>query len=269
MMKSVHRYIFLFGMIAACSAAFLSCQKVIDVDLNSSNPEIVIEGSVSDQPGPYLVTISQTVNYDQTNTFPSVNDAIVTLSDDQGNSERLTETSSGTYESSMMIGTSGRTYTLTVLANGMTYSASSTMPLPIIIDSLSQSNLSLGMNNSKTVEVHFQDPAGIKNYYRFVEIKNGVEQKYIFLYDDRMQDGSAITSNLSADEDTLRTGDSVLVFLQCVDKGMFDYFRTLQQAIGGGGLQAASPANPVSNFNNGALGYFNAYAVKSKLIVIP
>jgi hypothetical protein len=42
-----------------------------------------------------------------------------------------------------------------------------------------------------------------------------------------------------------------------------------RQAGGGGGRQAAAPANPVSNFTHGALGYFNAYAVKSKVIVIP
>ena len=78
------RHILIFLMIAACSGIFLSCQKVIDVDLNSSSPHIVIEGYISDQPGPYWVRISQTVNYNQPNTFPPVSGATVTLSDNIG-----------------------------------------------------------------------------------------------------------------------------------------------------------------------------------------
>ena len=257
---------FFFAMI---SIVGISCEKVVDIDLNSSSSRIVIEGSISDQAGPYFVTLSQTINFDQPNAFPTVTGAQIGISDNLGNSELLTETSPGTYRTSSIQGVPGRTYTLDVIVDGKEYVATSTMSSPVNIDSLNVQNLSFGGNQAKVINVLFQDPPGIINYYRFVEIKNSVAQKFIFLYNDRIHDGSSITSSLFADEDTLRTGDSVLVFLQCVDKGVFDYFRTMQQASGDGGPQAASPANPVSNFTNGALGYFNAYAVKSKLIVIP
>jgi len=68
-----------------------SCQKVISVDLNSAAPNIVIEGNISDQDGAYEVKISKTVNFDQTNTFPPVTGAGVTIYDNFGNSEKLTE----------------------------------------------------------------------------------------------------------------------------------------------------------------------------------
>lgn len=261
------RHILIFLMIAACSGIFLSCQKVIDVDLNSSSPHIVIEGYISDQPGPYWVRISQTVNYNQPNTFPPVSGATVTLSDNIGNSELLTEFIPGFYMSSLMQGVPGRTYTLTVLSDGVTYAASSMMPSPVAIDYLLQNSFSFGMDNSKTVEVHFRDPAGIDNYYRFVEIKNGVQQQFMFLINDQLQDGNEIASTLFADEDTLRTGDSVSVQLRSIDKNVYNYFRSLSQVVSSSS-SSTSPANPPSNLSNGALGYFSAYAVRTKFIII-
>jgi hypothetical protein len=257
---------FLFAMI---SIVCISCDKIVDIDLNSSSPRIVIEGTISDHAGPYFVTLSQTVNFDETNVFPPITGASIVMSDTLGNSELLIETMPGIYKTSSMQGIPGRTYTLIVTKDGKEYIATSTIPDPVMIDSLSVQNQIFGRDRTKVIKVQFRDPPDVKNYYRFVEVKNSVEQKFIFLYDDRVQNGNAITSTLFADEDTLRTGDSVLVFLQCIDKGVFDYFRTMRQASGGGGPQAASPANPVSNFTNGALGYFNAYAVRSKLIIIP
>lgn len=256
---------FFFALISIVS---ISCEKVVDIDLNSSSPRIVIEGSISDYRGP-SVTLSQTVNFDETNVFPPIIDAIVVISDNLGNSDSLIETLPGVYETSRIRGVPGRTYTLTVTALGKEYVATSTMPSPVDIDSLTVENQYFGGNRMKIINIHFRDPANVKNYYRFVENLNGVDQKFIFLYDDRVQDGNSITSSLFADEDTLRSGVFAYVLLQCIDKGVFDYFRTMRQASGGGGPQAASPANPLSNFTNGALGYFSACAERGRNIIIP
>ena len=253
--------------LAILSIALVSCEKVIDVDLNSSSPQIVIEGAITDGPGPYVVMLTQTVNFDETNVFPPVTSATIALRDDLGNSESLMESSPGMYRTSTIRGIPGRKYTLTVSANGKEYTASSTMPAPVSIDSLSVRTQSFAKNQQKVINVHFEDPAEVKNYYRFVEVRNGIKQKFIFLDDDRAQDGNSVTSALLADNDTLRTGDSVLVLLQGIDKGVFDYFSAMGQESGGG-PGTASPTNPPSNLTNGALGYFSACAVRSRLIVI-
>ena len=260
------RVLFLCAMLGIMS---ISCEKVVDIDLNSSSPNIVIEGSLSDQSGPYYVRLSQTVNFNETNVFPPIRAANVTVNDNAGNSESLIETPPGTYKTSSWKGVPGRTYTLTVIAGGKTFVAVSTMPNPVTIDSLTVQTQRFPRNVRKVINVHFQESVVGKNYYRFVEVKNGIEQKFIFLFDDRVLNGSSVTSSLFADKDTLRTGDSLKVLLQCVDKGVYDYFRTMNQAGGSGRPESASPANPVSNFSNGALGYFNAYAVRSKAIIIP
>jgi hypothetical protein len=258
--------VFILLMISLLS---ISCEKVVSIDLNSAAPRIVIEGSITDQPGPYFVKLSQTVNFDQTNNFPPVIGAIVVLTDNLGNTDSLTEVVPGTYKTSGIQGIPGRTYTLTVSAGGSKYTAVSAMPPAVDIDSLSVQRQVFGREQRKYISVQFRDSANVKNYYRFLEVKNGIEQKFTFLFDDRLQDGGTVTSSLLAGEDTLNTGDNVLVLLQCIDKNVFDYFRTIRQATGNGGPQSASPANPLSNFTNGALGYFNATAIRSKLIVVP
>jgi len=168
-----------------------------------------------------------------------------------------------------MQGVPGRTYMLTVAVSGKTYIATSTIPSPVNIDSLKVALMTFGRNSAKVVNVYFQDPPNQKNYYRFVEYHNSVLVKNIFIYDDRIQDGNQIMTTLFDKEDTLRTGDHADVYLQCVDKGAYDYFRTMRLATGAGSSQAASPANPVSNFSNGALGYFSAYSERFRGITIP
>ncbi len=247
-----------------------SCQKVIDIDLNSSSPQIVIEGNVSDQPGPHYVKISKTANFSDANTFPVVAGALVKLADNTGITEILTEISPGTYSTSPTLqGIVGRTYTLTVNSEGKEYVANATIPVPVNIDTLTiDKGISFGGRRpNKRVQVHFQDSLGVANYYHFVLTHNGMPQKAIYITSDRIQDGNKRIYNLSDRTDTINSGDHVTVALQAIDGKVYEYFRTLNQANNSG--QSATPANPVSNLSNGALGYFSAYSVKTKSIFIP
>jgi hypothetical protein len=85
-------------------AIFIVLDSCIDpflVDVNDTDPTLVVEGMITDQPGPYEVKLSYTndVN-DQLNTIPHIQDASVVLFDDHGNSEALTETEPGVYQTS-------------------------------------------------------------------------------------------------------------------------------------------------------------------------
>jgi hypothetical protein len=243
---------------------FSSCQKVIDLDLNSASSQIVIEGNVYDQTGPYLVKISQTVNFDESNVYPPVTGATVEISDDVGNSEVLTESSSGTYITSALQGISGRTYTLTVASKGKTYTATSTMPNPVNIDSIYLEKSMFG--NDKLVSVNFNDPANTNNYYRLIEFINNERQTGFNVTDDNLNQGKIISySFMSAGNDSkLETGDNVTVWLESIDDNVYEYFRT----AGRDGGQSSSPSNPTSNISNGALGYFNACSVHEISIIV-
>lgn len=242
------------AVVATCIA---SCQKVINIDLNSASPAIVIIGNVNDQPGPYKVTLNQTVNFSQPNTFPAVSGAFVTIADNAGTVDTLKETIPGTYLTQKITGVPGRTYTLTVIAGGQTYTSVSTMPQPVAFDTLVVYK-HIGFRDTTLVpQAWFQDPAGTANYYRFIETLNDSVLSNINCISDEYTNGHIIHYSLRAEGHSLHIGDSVRVEMQCIDKGIYEYFHTFNEASGAG--NATAPANPVSNISNNALGYFSAH----------
>lgn len=257
------------GFLLSGIILFSGCEKVIDVDLNSVSPEIVIEGSVTDQAGPYSVTLSKTVNFDEPNVFPPVSGAVVTISDNLGNTDVLSEGPSGTYKTTTLTGVPGRNYFLKVETGGKEYQATSSLASPVAIDTVLVDSISFGPNSNKFLQVKFTDPAGIDNYYRIVEIINGDTLSIINLSSDEFEDGDQITVPVFSDEDPkLESGDTVEVLLLSIDKNVFDYFLELISVINGGGSSAA-PANPTSNISNNALGYFSAHSMTTQTIVVP
>jgi hypothetical protein len=235
--------------------------------------QIVIQGEVTDQPGPYTVTINQTVGFYADNTFPAVSGASVTITDTtNGITDSLTETVPGTgiYSTSDFIGVAGHTYTLSVTSQQKNYTATSTMPMPVPLDSISFSQLSGFGNNQIDAIANFQDPAGVKNYYQFVEFVNGAQiTKDIFVFSDRLSDGKYINETLYNDTSYLFRGDEVEVNMYCIDENVYNYFYQLVQSGGTGAFSTtASPANPTSNISNGSLGYFSAHTVSSKEAVV-
>jgi hypothetical protein len=148
-----------------------SCTEVIDIDLNSSDPQIVIEGSVSTK-GESVVKIAKSVNFDESNDFPKVQNAIVELSDNLGNSEILVESSEGIYSTTSLGGVEGRTYSLTVQTDDKYLESVSTIPNHVSFDSLIVTKASVpsfpGVQENELyydVRVVYNDPIEEVNFY--------------------------------------------------------------------------------------------------------
>ncbi|MGE0079630.1 MAG: DUF4249 domain-containing protein [Bacteroidales bacterium] len=246
-------------------ASLLSCQKVIDLDLDSTSSRLVIQGNIYDQEGPYKVKLSRSVDFDELSIYPAVSNATVIISDDHGNADTLSESDAGIYETSKIKGIPGYKYDLAVTVDGITYIATSTMPDAISIDSIYTEDVIFG--DGTQVGVKFKDPANVSNYYRLIQFINNRQTENFHVISDDLYDGKNIEYSLMTmdDDDELETGDMVAVGLECVDKGVYDYFRT----AGSDGNQSASPSNPISNISNGALGYFNACTYRVSSIKIP
>ncbi|HEY4334590.1 MAG TPA: DUF4249 domain-containing protein [Puia sp.] len=250
----------------------VSCQKTVTLNLSNTPPQIVIEGNITDGPGPDTVRIIRSVNFYADNSFPAVSGAAVTITDNAGNKETLTEAIPGSYITQTLHGVPGNTYTLSVRVNDTTYTASSTMPQPVNLDSVSFITNSTFRKGQITPVANFQDPPGVKNYYRFEEHINGaLFTKDFFVFDDRLSDGRYIQWNLRMDSAYLNTGDLLQVNMYTVDENDYTYFFQLDRTSGGGGGAFdtnASPANPSTNISNGAYGYFSAHTVRSKTVSV-
>lgn len=262
-MKLKNRYGNIYLMLIVLGFFVSSCQKVINIDLNSASPQIVIQGNLSNVTTHDTVQISQTINFSDPNIFPAISGASVIINDNAGNIDTLFESPSGIYSSPKITGVPGRTYNLTINANGKIYNSTSTMPLPVNIDTLIVQSAPF-RRGALAVSVVFKDPPGIANYYRFIEIINDTVNQRNYLTSDQLQDGKTISFTLIS-ESNLKPGDSVTVMLESINEGVYKYFSSLNNA--GGSISSVAPANPASNINNGALGYFNAYSVTSKSIL--
>jgi len=262
-MKRIRLLSFLFYF------SLFSCTKVINVNLNNANPNIVIEGIVSDAPGPYEVKLTQTVNFSDPNSFPPVTGATVKITDSVlGITDLLKEMVPGTYVTQKLLqGFTGHTYQLDVLSNGQEYTASSTMPGKVDLDSVTFYSTNIFGTKSTNAIANFQDPAGITNYYTFTEYVNGQAISQTFNFSDRLSDGKYIRRQLFNDSSYINPGDQVSIEMHCVDNQVWQYLNTLGQARGNNS-QAVTPANPVSNISNNALGYFSAQTVQSALSIL-
>ncbi len=247
-----------YSILFAALLCLASCEKVVQLDLNNSVPSVVIQGNIYDQPGPYYIRISKSVNFDESSTYPPVTGARVEITDNFSQTEVLSEPIPGTYVTSKLRGFQGRTYSLSVKTDNVTFKSSSTMPFAVRIDSISF-NVS-PFSGEKVTTIRFNDPPVTINYYRIVYYINSVLQKEFYTLDDDLFQGAMVRFGLQSrgSEIKLAKGDKVTIWLESIDKGVYEYFRTTGMESG----QSTSPANPVSNISNGALGYFNACSVR-------
>ncbi len=236
---------------------------------------MVIEGVVTDQAGPDSVLVSKTGDYfTPALTFPQVSNAFVTIFDDRGNGDTLKEASSGLYYSSALQGVPGRTYTLKVTAEGKEYDALSTMPYKVMIDSLYATPLrEFDGDRGFTVYVAFKDPPEQGNYYRIKPHVNSLPPDSIgggryLLYSDKLTNGNEAVYQIRLGRN-VNAGDTVTVELLSLDKATYDYFNTLKDVLSSDRSPTSlSPANPTTNLSNGSLGYFAAFAIDSKRIIL-
>src|SRR6202012_2150564 len=132
-----------------------------------------------------------------------------------------------------LIGIPRHTYQLLVISGGQQYAASSTMPLPVALDSITFGvNVDLNGNDVIDAVVNFKDPPGLGNYYQFTEVLNGRTLPDIFVFEDRLSDGKYIEQPLFNDSSYLQRGDTVLLTMNCVDKNVYNYFFSLTDVTG-------------------------------------
>ena len=248
--------------------ALTACTKVIDLKVRNADEQYVIEGNITDRPGPYTITVSRTDTFNSSYQFQGVGGANVSVQDNAGNSETLKETQPGIYQTAAMTGVEGRTYSLKITANGHTFTSSSTMPSRVNFDSLYVREI---FNISKTVKAAvpvFTDPRGQGNAYRFNQYINGRLDKSLYYENDDFTDGLVSSwALLQPDPDsTLHLNDQVEVDMQCIDQPIYKYWFSLDQSSNGNGNSI--PSNPVTNILGGALGYFSAHTSQTRMLLV-
>ena len=251
----------------------VSCEREIDLNLEDQSGNIVIEGNITDQAGPYKVRITKSVAFTQTNQYPPIENAAVTITDDLGQTETLQYIGNGNYQATNFQGQSGRTYTLKINAENKEYISQSKMPEAVDFQGLEQDSFMVAGETTYSLLPIFIDPPTLGNRYLFTYYVNDNPKKYFSEFSDNVNNGSPnqrplILPNDDEDGDVkVKVGDTITVEMQCIDDAVYIFYSALLQLSSGGG-GGVTPTNPPSNISNGALGYFSAHTVRVKTIVI-
>jgi hypothetical protein len=251
--------------------AFSACEKVIEIDLNQAREAIVIEATITNSKLPFKVLVSKTMPYFGTTNSNPVTGATVSARSENGKIKYFSETSPGVYEMANIIALPGYWYIVEVEYEGITYSARSFMNEPVPIAEVGFSYFDgFGIFESGyKVSTYIRDPSNAENYYRLKYFVNGqptLDQGQFTLYSDHLFNGKAI--GLAQRSTVFKETDTLTIELQSIDKAAYDYYSTLENIAWSDIQQSATPANPISNFNNEALGYFSAYSYDRKTLII-
>jgi hypothetical protein len=255
---------------------FFSCDKAVVLDLEQMPSQVVIEGLVTNQPNYQFVKVTRTAGFYESGETPRVTDASVSVVDDLGSQINYLHNpnnhpdSSGYYLPAVpFIGAVGRTYTLTVMVNGESYSAEDKLVDVTAIDSL-------------TYQVNFDEEEDPKDAGKFYEVLmyakelQASEDYYLFKF--YRNDSLKIYSPSDiyfADDKTLgeeingvpspvfyAPEDSARVEMYSLSRNGFVFYSDLFNLLNNdGGMFSPPPANSRTNLSNGALGFFQVSAV--------
>lgn len=242
-----------------------SCEKVIEPKIKNTDSQLVIEGEISNNGQSAVVKISKSMSFVESGRFNGISNAIVSMSDDVGNSETLSMQSSGIYLTSSLLGVPGRTYFLDVTVDGIEYSSSCKMPKAVEMDTLIQMTQIANDNTRRFLIPVYNDQVSEINFYRIKVYSLDEPVSKIFVRNDLLIDGKKVTQPVGPFFFELSVGDTATVVLQSIDKSVYRFFNGLEQALN---PSSASPANPPSNIAGGCLGYFSAHTRSEKKILI-
>jgi hypothetical protein len=260
-----------------------SCEEVIKVDLNATDPAFVAEAVIY-KDSVILVHLTRTSNYFSKEAPDYIENARIKVSDGTF-TEELSYRGNGYYTGNTLIGTEEKNYEIEIEHEGIIYKGASYMPLRTDIVSVRYSkNNDQGIFNpsGKTmfiIQCEFLDEPGVDNYYMVRYILDGevLSGSYYVLNEQNTTNGTIEISDLNrADNDTISfeewmfyEGGTGEVQVFSIDKSVYDYFVQLNDILfWKRRFNPPSPYNPKSNIDNGALGYFAAWAYDSRKIVL-
>lgn len=190
------------------------------------------------------------------------------------------------YKGDSIVGTPGRTYTLSITFPGYALGSVTTIPYPVALDSIGF-KVEAGKDSLGFAYMYFQEPNPVGNIYRLFSKRPSYplyQPTYAVgnsVLDDQAYNGQYIEflfgrpdqqSNIFSDPDTTDTdeddggywkiGDTIMVRFCAIDRNSYDFIKTLEASAGTSGNPFSNPTTVKSNITGGnALGGWVGYGV--------
>lgn len=269
------------------------CEKEIDIVLPEAERRMVVEGHVELGSFPYVILTKSSPYFAPVDSAAIANTVIygaTVIVSDGNTTDTLKQTFDLNYfppvlyKAQNMVGTIGRTYNLTVIAEGKTLTATTYMPDTVPLDSVwfkvDPPKDSLGF-----VYAHLSDPAGPGHSYRWFAKRTGKDTRFLApigsAFDDKFFDGKSfdffytrgIEYNSSKEDDNneergyFKKGDQITVKFCTIDQESFKFYRTFEVEAASNGNPFAAPTTIQTNIKGGGLGVWGAYSITYKTLI--
>src|SRR5690606_12002890 len=197
-------------LILILTCVCISCEDVIDVDLETSEPRLVVEASINWMKNTtgnvQQIKLSKTTPYFDPFVIPA-NGAIVTITDEDSNIFEFTEIEmTGIYETQNFLPVLNKPYYLKIEYDGETYTGNEVL-MPVVEIEDAEQDVAPGFSEDEIeIKAYFTDPADTEDYYLYsFEVHN----KYTLdVYKDEFFNGNRIFAYYSNE---LEPGDEVII----------------------------------------------------------
>ena len=247
---------------------FTNCEKVIDVDVPTIEPKLIIDANFEvlfdENPVITNTTVKLSLSADYfDNEIPTVTNATVFVTNLSNNTviNFIDTNSDGNFKPiTSFIPSDDVVYELTVIYDNQTYKGKATKVKSTPITNIIQGDETLFSGEETELEITFKDTPIVENYYLFNFDKN------LFLsIDDRYFNGSDYNFSFFYQEEEIELPETVTIRMSGITKEYYTYFEILinQSNQDSGGPFATAPAALLGNIvnktndNNFPLGYFH------------
>ncbi len=254
------------------------CEKVVTADLKTAPPRLVVDASIdwvkNTTGNEQKIVLSTTTGY-YSSEFPSVSGAVITVTNPSNTIFNFVEKpGTGQYICSDFLPVIGQTYTLRIVLNGQTYTATETFtPVPEIEDNIEQNDKGGEVGDEVEISFHYQDDATKANYYLSSVSHPHTAFPELEVENDEFTNGNLMEESYSHEK--FKAGDLVNIKLYGISKSYYNYMFKLIVASGNDGnpfptIPGAVRGNIINqtNSNNYAFGYFRLAEVATKSYTI-
>lgn len=244
-MKELLKYV---GLII--SFLLISCEEVVNVELEDSEPRLVIEASIIWQKG--TRGSNQSIRLSQTSPFyqeeiDGVENAQVSITSEDGDVFSFNHTQGGIYLNTDFKPALNMRYDLEVLHENEVYTASEVLIPVTDIDYVEQTEGGGFSGEDIEIKAYYTDPADEENYYLF---RFSNENTSLEFYEDEFTNGNQIFGYYSTED--IEPGDNIDIELQGISRNYYEYLFILRSQIGSndGGPFETMPATVKGNIIN-------------------
>ena len=247
---------------------FSNCEKVVEIDVPSIEPKLIIDASfeILFDEAPVtantVVKLKLSADYFE-ETIPTVSNAIVFLTNVMDNSiiNFVDANVNGNFRPlESFIPQDNIEYELTVIYKNQTYKGRATKVRSTPFQSATQGDETLFSGEETEVKVVFKDDSENENYYLF-DFTNSI----FLTLEDRFFNGTDYNFSFFYQEEEIEVPTRVTIKMSGITKDYFTYFRILQNqsATAGGGPFQSVPSSLLGNIINTTneanfpLGYFH------------